>query len=570
MDLNLSFNDYKVYLNGIEVPADNITISNTIAQGPSTAIFTLHPTESSFDIPIRTIVDITFRSDIYQNIDKQVSSEDVNGFLGKMPEVTLFEGEILSKNFIKSSSQNQIQVTASDFRQIFDVPLLYLIDMATTNMTSTTRVKIEHPSVEFGVDSGLLDPFGWLKMKMDQSNGSLTGFMISLINNLKNDYYKGYTSQRKITSRIKGYFGTVVGEYLYQQNVQDLMFSQLNSAGGSNSGMYAINTLISMLFSAITGTNIVDVYTNITPPPPKDGKLKNYLMTPRLIGVVPPICNVFFPELIGNLSVMDSIKFTRGVIEYDPFKENEGYSKYQDWSPRELVVAMESYSKEHGDAKLEHIVQYVMTAEEMRVGIFPAVMQVIGYPGNRTRSEICNYGFGYQRYSQNYAVMSDCPFNPFPVVGLPAVIHIPNSNFSGLGILVSVKHNLSNSSQTSSFEVINFTPKNELYLLEQVTKGFLSDFSSDKMIDVYNTLLDQKDAYFYGDTLLETFEELNKFYQDIASSSNSFKHAMNTVNRSIATVDDIKKFRGTSLYNSDATKKVIAYVEECREFTGKK
>jgi hypothetical protein len=575
MDLNLFYSDYKVYLNNVEVPADNITITNSMGSAPSTASFMIHPTESAFDIPIRTLVHITITTDLYQLDSGGLTSEDENGYLGKMPEIVIFEGEILSKNFVKSQSQNVIQISAVDFRQIFDTPILYLMDLAEMTLTGATSVSIANPGADIKIDSGILSPYTWLKARMKAAKGDLVTFVARLITGLNNDFYKGYNADRRINSRIVGNVGEVVINFLNQKAVQELLFNELSSTSG-NAGMHTINSILATLFSAVTGSALVDTYTNNAPPPPKNGKCKNFIMTPRLIGIIPPVCNVFFPDLVGSISVMDSIKYTRGVIEYDPLGGGSGIkiTQDQDWAPPELVAAMAA-SKE---TELKKRLQHVMTAEETRIGIFPVTMQTIGFPGKESRSEICNYGFALRRYSQNYAQLGNCPLNPFAVLGLPAVVYIPGSSFSGIGILSSITHSLNNNSQTSNFTISNFTPRKELAIIQSLSSGFLKDFSPEKMDNIYYDLIgceaSTPENVTSKTTLVDLFTFLDGRYTNIKNSSNSFKHSMNYANREIATKKETLDFLGNNFFvrkvNSDATILVEKYVYECSEFMGNK
>ena len=556
--MDLTFNHYRVYLNGFEVSADNINITSAVDQ-PAMASFALHPTESSYKIPYRTIVHITMQSDIYRQESGETQakssikwdSTSLDKFppekLGVMPEYLIFEGEIVQKAFLKSRTQNSIQFQALDFRNILDTPLKHFINLRNA-MLEVQNVRMENKDL---IVKGIGDWNLWLKNEMDAANGDFLLLLKSFISNTANSFFENYVVARKIKNRLVEKSGDAIKNKLNEDAAQELFFREVQASPQD----LTMNDIINSIFASGLGYKFLNFTTNLSPPPffEEDGYpvLRQFLIMPNLIGIIPPRCNVFFPQLIGSISGQEGISYTRAMLRQDVFgqevqkstsKRNEATNIYM--APTELGRKINAYLEANRQSTLLEAVQTQMTAEEENVGIFPLVLKVGMVTKDTDLEYLVDYAYKAKKYENNTITLSNCPFNPFPVAGFPALV-FTESGTTGIGILTSVNHTLSSRGQYSNFVISKFIPATEI----DSPPSLLIDFNLDSIDNVYNEVLAQGSIKtgWSGDSGISTqgqaIDKVINFYNTkVKNMGSPFYAAMSYVKRPLTNICEIQEF----------------------------
>jgi len=550
MDLNYS--RYRIYLNGYEVPASNITITSSLDR-PSVASFSLHPTDSAFTIPYRVAVHITLESDIYRVNDTTSGIDWDNDFIerfppekiGNMPEVLIFEGEITQKAFLKSRSQNAIQFQAMDFRNMLDTPLKQFVDFSQA-MLQVQSVRMENKKV---ITKGFGDYRTWLKGRMDAAKGDFLLLLKSFISNTANQFFENYVVSRKIKNRMFGKVGNAVKEKLKDDVTSELILHELQSSPVQ----LTMNDLIHSIYSSGLGFKFLHFITNTAPPPfgySDDNYpiLKQFLVIPNLVGIIPPKCNVFFPQLIGSISGQEQISYTRAMLRQNVFnyetmastsKRNEATKVYM--APTELGTKINSYLSANANKTLLDAVQKVMTDEEEIVGIFPLVLRIPSVTKDADLAYVVDYAYKANKYANNNITLSNCPLNPFPVVGFPALV-FTKSGTTGIGTLAEATHTLNDKSQYSNFIISNFIPTSEV----GSPPSLLVDYDINSIDDVYNYYLNQysiKNKDGEATTQGAAINKVITFYNEIIRESESpFFASMSYARRPLVNICEAQEF----------------------------
>lgn len=495
---------FKVYLDGIEVPADNVTISVGIDQ-PSTATFYIHPTETAFKIKNRTLVHISAKTTSYRhNLQEQpsavtVADEQTPINYEYYPEFAIFEGEIIQKNYMESRAQSAINILATDYRNLLDTPLLYFINIEDA-IQQTQQIALNGGTTYV---AGILDYKTWIKHKLETHKNDFQALMLSFFETNSNNFFKNYMENRKFRMRFYTDTGRVVRTQLMDDAMQEILQLRIQGLEGTT---VSFNSIIGSISSPIIQTKLLNFITNLSPPKfissTGDGTvlIKQFIVIPNLVSCAPPKCNVFFPSNIGSVSYVDSIKFSRARLQREIFGFNTQGNPEVDkntaeeyWAPATLADKIHDHLKNHGGS-LVQAARTEMTDEETQLGIFPISFTVPMGAHAFSLTNLIDYAFKLHRFAQNRVILSNCPFNPFPVVGLPAMVMLPH--LIGIGTIESITHHLGVKNQSSDFTISNFVPYDEI----MQTPSLLADFTPDKIDNVYLEMLACKSIMEYDNT----------------------------------------------------------------------
>lgn len=525
--------EFKVYLDGIEVPADNIVISVGIDQ-PSNATFYIHPTPSAYKIKGRTIVHISAKSTCYDYELQDTSSvvpvadNQEKPSFEFYPEFSIFEGEIIQKNFMESRGQSVINVLAADYRNLLDTPLMYFLNIGDV-IGQSQNVMLENKKV---VVAGILGYSSWLKTKLAAYKNDFQKLMQSFFESNENSFYKNYMENRKFRMRFFTKTGDIVRKQLMDDMMQEILQLRIQSLEGTT---ISFNSIIQSIASPIVQAKLLNFITNLSPPRFTSATdtstvlYKQFLVIPNLVGIAPPKCNVFFPGNVGSVSYVDSIKFSRASLrreifgqdtQGDPSKDKNTAEEF--WAPKELADAIYAYltdpkhQNDNPPRTLLKATRTLMTTEEKSKGIYPIHFTIPMGTKTFDLKDLISYVFNLHRFSQNRVTLNECPFNPYPVVGFPALVLLPN--VIGMGLVESITHNLGSKRQTSSFVISNFVPYDEI----TDPPSLLADFFPAKIDDVYQDLLSCNSIMPFdtsaaaSKTLKKAIQEVKSWYDSLA------------------------------------------------------
>jgi hypothetical protein len=453
--------DFKLYVEGVPVPMIRATITSTINQ-PATAQIHIPATSLSVKFEPRSAVHIFYldRDDVYDG-----SGQESRARKGTPKYKLLFEGEYLGLGFRKTPSNRSTILRCVDLTNNFDYAHKFVL--TASNPLVVSPVQRIYAGSKEKADVGVSAPITDAITRLITDEANVVEGVQELIRQVfvggdkveTNDFLLSVERRFGISDKVVSIEDPDVLKLVSTKQLLNLMFRGLSR----KSSHYTLGQMIQLFLSYIKYQRS----TLLTPQRSDDLGLtyKSIVLNPNLYFVVPPKCNVLFPDHITSLGFQDNFMEapTRLLMQAPP-------TLYKGKDP--ATMSASTYIAPPGLAKLLPVggnklskpnnnYHRVLTAEERIKGITPA-MKSLGDPEyvaqvgadkdadpdglspDSTRAYLINlaeYEYDIMRAATRVVDTMVGGFNPQVVVGAPAVILDPE--LSIYGMMESVSHSVS-------------------------------------------------------------------------------------------------------------------------------
>jgi hypothetical protein len=310
-----------------------------------------------------------------------------------------------------------------------------------------------------------------------------------------NDFFAAIDQRLKLNDRVST---------LDDEQVDDLVRSRAQFEKIFDTASMATHSSYSPIIDVLTTLSGFLYYDWVDIQPPVRsplGTLKHLLFKPSNFFGVPPHCNVFYPSRYTLQSESRNFRTepTRLIARVYPNRTGQGIAAKTPqrlyYAPPELQAVMDELrssktSSAEVEDKINNLNSFFLTAEELTKGVVPRIVNLSAsewalkttnaaakrsstsqdsitaaldaaesstgsfggeVPGNEEYiRSLVQYKFSVARFEQRTISLSHA-FNPYPVVGFPALIL--DSFTSTYGFLVSATHTLTPRGGNSSFTV---------------------------------------------------------------------------------------------------------------------
>lgn len=312
--------DLKLYLDGLNVPIESVTVSGRIG-GPSLASISVIP---------HRILERDIIARMYSNVFFRYMGEDDFNLL--------FEGDALGYSDSAEPQKSMAFNLADEANFLSGTILWFLRQFATPGAGSDQSGWSADPSGSekfFDFTTNVYgDPF-------IIETGSKLEVIKKVVESLPtiNAFFKNAENRVKITKRYKFFVdnyieGIAQSEY-FQQRFIDVMKSLSDY---SNTIMDAVNGLLSVM-EYMTSSNPIPFY--------EDGNIYNMIMHPDFAFTAPPMCNVVFPTMWRQyLGSRNYNQEATRVVMYCPTYATQNIPLNWQQSQNQFIVAPDILDKE--------------------------------------------------------------------------------------------------------------------------------------------------------------------------------------------------------------------------------
>ena len=416
----------KCYLEGIEVPLNSVQINIATNQASSATIM-IPPTNTVFKIRPRTHVHLFWYDDATNNW------------------YLLWEGEVLSVGFAKSTSSRNAVLHCADLTNYWDYTIKMLVELR-KGISFNRNILMYYGDTEATIeqigDSTLDKIWGELSEGANLP-AAIYAFLKDITDKLP--YYQRVNEKMNLNTqltmvddkRVTGLIKNDVIKYL----TQNLL--------GNESDHASIRQMILGFCSLVS-------YSHVCAGAPSfvGGVMNSFFLKPNLFGCLPPRCNVIFPDLCSNLDYSRSFmdEPTRSMIQMQPV------ANLDDSGNRELIcpfrtspayLAKAIVAKGEGNPTTEDLFK-TFTDEELEKGIIPMTTQV-PYPelfslkpdgdsfNNNFLHQYGDYVFQMSRYAARTLSFTS-ELNPWIVCDFPCIVFDASRSF--VATVSSISHSI--------------------------------------------------------------------------------------------------------------------------------
>jgi hypothetical protein len=461
--------DFKVYLEGIQVPVNQIVVTSTMGS-PASAVLTVLATNKALDIQPRTSVHI-FYLDPHENYTSDYGADFADRPVYRM----LFEGEIVAIGFEKTTQSRQMILQCLDISNNFDYAHKFIIEGIDPLINSQfySVAAGSDPVSDFDGDGS---PITLTIAKFVTGQSTLAEGIRELVKATfsgtskeikSNAFLRNVQSRFKISNKVFALPDSDVVKLVAVKRLEDVMARSLQK----HSPVYTLTELINDFLTYIQYQK-----SSVLAPAYKNNTFNSIVFTPKTWFTAPPKCNVLFPDMIRNIGYQDNFLQmpTRMLMQAGPFSfnKNEAQNKILAattyLAPSELAGLLPTGSRGSSKPNLDYASK--LTGEERIKGIVP-VFRVLTQPefiaqlsskqdgpetapgkeSNSSRNYLLNlaeYEYETRRAMTRQVSSMSGPFNPEVVIGAPALVM--DSIFFIFGMLQTVTHSISSDPMVGS------------------------------------------------------------------------------------------------------------------------
>jgi len=488
--------DYKLYIEGIEVPFTSASITAsvnsvgqcTINMPPATSLRLIRP---------RSLVHI-FWLDDYQG------PLPGGEFQERSVWRLLWEGEAIGYSYSKSAASRSMTLTCQDMTNYWQTTLNYQLSADQAGYQKTKK------NLAIGAkkaDVVAFQPITQFYNKFFEGRNFVDA-LLEMLKSFTDDlvHYSAINDRVKLNQKIDVVEDLESRGLLSSRVGAEWIRGIFGNQGGKISLLQFVNTLKQLIFYVHTPV--------VAPPFRKDGSFTSTILLPQIHMTLPPRCNCFFPDMITSLNFGRNFlaEPTRMLLSTkNVWAQNELFNSLY-VAPAVLGEATDSVviANNQGGAKLtpEQAVKFkgaqaipALTEEEVEKGIigtevglpFPKFAAMTGRGDvNETAKKVAEFQFQLARITNRSATMV-MQFNPWPVVGFPCAMFDAVQSY--FGSVVNITHNISTSEGSMTHidtnmvrEMIPSDGTNYVYMPDWINKKY----HPDKVVGpngTYSTLL---------------------------------------------------------------------------------
>jgi uncharacterized protein YcgL (UPF0745 family) len=425
MNTNSEKYEFQLFLEGIRVEFTGASV-NTDSGGISASI-SLPPHPSILDIKERTLVQLFYKK-----------FNDKNWRL-------LFDGEVLSFNIAKSHNMNNFILNCRDVSSYLDLMYIYLsstYDISQIDANLYTHFGAPNSPIDIRERSSKT----LLEQNINTEQKSIINIVDSMIKDIikVNDFFRNVESKHRFLDR-----------FFYNPDEQvnqliDVNIAKLIQEQSPYSGMQTVRGLMTSFLNMVFYEP-----SFISAPSYIDGKLNQIIYKPDNFALVPPRCNVVFPNMLSQFNYARnfmteptrlSIRTSSGLNEQENL--NSAW-QYQAYAPRELediknqndgVLHYSLINNETYKGIIPEYIQNLPTAVLMQ-GVKFASLKSSAVDGNTLALNYCaEYMFQKSQYISRQMQVQGCTFNPGLTCGFPGVVIAPP--WLCLGVIKYITHSI--------------------------------------------------------------------------------------------------------------------------------
>lgn len=455
--------DYKLYIEGIEVPFTSANITSSVNQ-MSQATIQIPPTRSVRLIRPRSLVHIFFRDDYRGPLP-------FGEFQAESVWRLLWEGEIMGYSYTKSGVARQITLQCQDLISYWATTMQYQVsgDQASFQR-ALRRVLIGAKKANVTAVSFMQEYF----VKFINSSKTLPEAFVKIIRNFTNEliHYEDVNERLKLDQKIRLLDDDESEIILQKRNATQWIRGISGNPGGKISLLQFINNLKQLIFythSPVLAPPFSKRKESITDETGKEIEVKDVeaitsvIFKPQVHQTLPPRCNCFFPDMITNMTFGRNFlsEPTRMLLATNPLwvdnkiqnglymapsvlQDDLGKSVHANW------MGGRTFTDDEKKA-LEEIAQTrpALLEEELEKGII-GIEVGLPYPqmtALSSREDMKKLYLAVAEYqlqvskANTRSVTVGMQFNPWPVVGFPCAIFDAIQSF--FGHIVNISHNIS-------------------------------------------------------------------------------------------------------------------------------
>ena len=562
----ITFNDFIVFLEGIQVPVSQIELS--YGQGVSMCKISIVPNKISKEIFPLTRVHIFYKFENKYRL--------------------LFDGRIVDVSYYRSPLRTHTILTATDFTEYLSRIPIFFYTLSSESGILPILLGTQAIFCPFGViDTSVF------KLLTEAGTPSvqqiIEEFFRTIFVGAIRKEESGYSTTEKALAekypglyigvdndRIMHRFAALSCSYLKELAKQHIWDSLVSNRLGQQE---AVNTSIMEFIDEFLKTLGMTWYTNPGLMTPQKGRLANLLMLPFLFAAKVPDCNVIAQmehcDIIQNKKLQPTrlmYKTMLGVPGTELSEDNQvSYLIY----PEIIAKKIAEQSKKESKPFFEYYFS-IYTEEEATSGINHIALEM---PMDFTsvNSNVCDetrlkvldsartyiqnkLAYDYYAYRLQYSnIAISMVFNPFLIPGLPSLIYDAENEFTGRFLPMEITHSLSVNGTTTTIKGAFYQNISEF---QKKTKETIVDPIATIVSRVSPDLIDPQGFYklyqlsyeytYKGNTL-----ELNL---DNLKVLNSIKAWMlYAKNRYIPTIEDFATFLRLTLKEFGQTKKIYYF-----------
>lgn len=297
----------KLYLEGIEVPFNGITLTSSVGTA-SIAYIEVVPHYHINHIKPRTHVAVAVRD--FHNPDDD------------FPFVLAWEGEVFGYNFSKTPQSRSMTLSCIDYTSYWDNVLNYFFNPMLSLGKGTDFV------MELGLDSNTAKASGIdlvsvthaisthykaiIQEKLKESGTDFIDGLVAILQKMGsvNSFYQSNQDRLRINDRIALRSSGQLTELLEKNEAISWFEGVVNEMSGYATLRDVVNSLLSILFHdyvTIPFPARVSAKQNLASYLELNGKsdsakktIGNFIFKPNLYMLPPPMCNVFYPDEYSN------------------------------------------------------------------------------------------------------------------------------------------------------------------------------------------------------------------------------------------------------------------------------
>jgi len=458
--------DYKVYIEGVEIPFMDINI-NIAPNQPSSATITIIPVTTATRMRPRSHVHIFYFDDL----------EDVDANKGEVARwKLLWEGEVTGMGYSYSPYSRNFRIDCMDLTNMWDTTTVYMLSefselVSIPGLFGPTSPKQQmkyfsgsttfRPISKFSLTGNFLPPLRQLMANMflvvnpatnKKEPRSFEKGLRFLVDEYSKtlEYVKQHHQRKKVVDKIFAADDKQVS-VLADTKLVDLFNRQYSESSRSS-----FRQLLAE-FQSVAFYNIININTPVFDP--KTNEIKSFLFKPNIYFGPPPKCNVIFPDQVVHLDFSRQFLFenTRAVITYDPLESGQQNGVFnreiflgpsKDFAP--ILAAGDEVASGELQGNLRQKTNIIrLTEEELEKGVIPKDVH-IGSPqytrfgGSRealvTAADYIGEASRYE--ARTCSVQTE--FNPGLVVDFPGLVLTKRGSF--LFRLNVISHSISSTS----------------------------------------------------------------------------------------------------------------------------
>jgi hypothetical protein len=282
----------KLLLEGMEVPLIGATVTSTVGVA-AIAYVDVVPHQTINNIKPRTLVHIEVRD--FNNPDA--------GF----PFIHMFEGEVFGFAFSKTPNSRMMTLSCIDYTSYWDNALIYFFNP----MQSLAKGAEDFAAI--GMTQADIDKMGGVQQVVSHS---ISSYYLKVIESAGGDFLNGLTQILKDIAKINEFYK------LAEQRVRIVDRIIVKSSGklnellkatearewfegivGRNTGYQTLRMVVQDMMSLVFHDGVSVTFPSGVAPQSFTGRgitggktIGSYLFKPNLFMMVPPVCNIFYPD----------------------------------------------------------------------------------------------------------------------------------------------------------------------------------------------------------------------------------------------------------------------------------